>query len=69
MKKYHVLMVRQDGSWHGPEFGDYSKAAVKEERSDYRDRGYRGKDLHILTVDGDTQAEIIEAVAEFRSQE
>ena len=30
-RKYHVLMVRQDGHWNGPEFGDYDKSVVKDE--------------------------------------
>jgi len=65
-RKYHVLMVRQDGHWNGPEFGDYDKSVVKDELQDHRDHGVKAKDLHILTVDGDTQAEITEAIAEFR---
>lgn len=68
-RKYHVLMVRSDGHWHGPEFGDYVKRDVEDEKQDYRDRGYRAKDLHVLTVEGDTQAEIFEAVAEFKQKQ
>lgn len=65
-RKYHVLMVRQDGHWNGPEFGDYDKSVVQDERQDKRDHDIKAKDLHILTVDGDTQAAIDAAVNEFR---
>lgn len=66
-RPYHVLMVRSDGQWHGPEFGDYSLSAVQAERQEYRDH-YGAKDLAIVTSPGGTQAEIIEAVSEFKAK-
>lgn len=66
-RKYHVLMVREDGQW-ALDFGDYDKSVVKDELQDKRDHFIKAKDLHILTVDGDTQAEIDAAVKEFRSK-
>lgn len=67
-RKYHVLMEKQDGHWCH-EFGDYDKSVVKDELQDKRDHDVKAKDLHILTVDGDTQAEIDAAVKEFRSKQ
>ncbi len=67
-RKYHVLLVREDGNWT-IEFGDYDKSVVQDERQDKRDHDVKAKDLHILTVDGDTQADIDAAVKEFRSKQ
>lgn len=64
-RKYHVLLVREDGNWT-IDFGDYDKSVVQDERHDKRDHDIKAKDLHILTVDGDTQAAIDAAVNEFR---
>jgi hypothetical protein len=67
-RKYHVLMVREeDGQW-ALDFGDYDESVVKDELQDKRDHFIKAKDLHILTVDGDTQAAIDAAVKEFRSK-
>ena len=52
-RKYHVLLVREDGNWT-IDFGDYD---------------IKAKDLYILTVNDDTQAEIDAAVKEFRQQQ
>lgn len=68
-RRYHILMVRSDGHWNGPEFGDYDKETVRAELQDHRDHGVRSKDLAIVTVDGDTQAEIVEAIAEFKAKQ
>jgi len=67
-RKYHVLLVREDGNW-SIDFGDYDKSVVKDELQDKRDHFIKAKDLHILTVDGDTQAAIDAAVKEFRSKQ
>lgn len=45
------------------EFGDYDLQTVEDERDDYRDRGWKAKELKIITT-GDTQAAIDAAVAE-----
>ncbi len=66
-RKYHVLLVREDGNWT-IDFGDYDLSTVREERQDKRDHEVKAKDLHILTVDGDTQAAVDAAVKEFRSK-
>ena len=66
-RKYHVLLVREDGNWT-IDFGDYDKSVVQDERQDKRDHDIKAKDLHILTVDGDTQAAIDAAVNEFRQK-
>jgi len=67
-RPYYVLMARSDGLWHGPEFGDYSRSAVEAEKREYHDH-YAGKDLAIVTSPGGTQAEVIEAVAEFKAKQ
>lgn len=68
-RRYHVLMVRSDGHWSGPEFGDYDREVVRAELEDHRDHGHLARDLKILTVNGDTQAEIIEAISEFKAKQ
>ncbi|MDX0260533.1 hypothetical protein GOC60_04820 [Sinorhizobium meliloti] len=64
-RKYHTL-VAIDGSpgclW-GIEFGAYDLDTVKDEWAEMRDRGWKAKELKIITT-GDTQAEIDAAVAE-----
>ncbi|WP_085025256.1 hypothetical protein [Ensifer aridi] len=63
-RKYHTL-VAIDGSPGCPwaiEFGDYDLETVKDEYADMRDRGWKAKELKIITT-GDTQAEIDAAVA------
>lgn len=67
-RKYHVLLVREDGNWT-IDFGDYDKSVVQNERQDKRDHDIKAKDLYILTVNDDTQAEIDAAVKEFRQQQ
>lgn len=64
-KPYFTLAERTpDGPW-GPQFGDYDKEVVEDERRDmlYSGAGrLRGKDLRIVRS-GDTQAEIDAAIA------
>ncbi|PDT45336.1 hypothetical protein CO661_24030 [Sinorhizobium fredii] len=64
-RKYYTL-VSIDGSpgckW-AIEFGDYNCTTVEDERDDFLDRGWKRRELKIITT-GDTQAEIDAAVAE-----
>lgn len=64
-KPYFTLVERTpDGPW-GPQFGDYDKQCVEDERADmlYAGAGrIRAKDLRIVRS-GDTQAEIDAAIA------
>ncbi|MQW73435.1 hypothetical protein GHK50_20930 [Sinorhizobium medicae] len=64
-RKYHTLVVIDGtpGCRWSPEFGDYDLETVKDERDDYLDRGWKRRELQIITT-GDTQAEIDAAVAE-----
>lgn len=66
MRKYFTLCTRnEDGRW-GPEFGAYSLLTVKEERADYRESGWKAKDLKIITT-GPLQADVTAAVAELNA--
>jgi hypothetical protein len=60
-------MVREDGEWY-QEFGDYEKSVVKDELQDKRDHDIKAKDLHILEVDGDMQADVDIAISRFTGQ-
>jgi hypothetical protein len=44
-----------DNPW-GIAFGDYDKATVDAEREDYRDRGYKARELKVARAETDTQA-------------
>jgi hypothetical protein len=57
-------MVREDGEW-SQEFGDYEKSVVKDELQDKRDHDIKAKDLHILEVDGDMQADVDAVISRF----
>jgi hypothetical protein len=59
-RKYFTLCTRDDGGW-SPQFGDYVRRVVDDERDDYRQR-VKAKDIKIITTDG-TQAAIDAAVA------
>jgi hypothetical protein len=63
-KRRYFTLVSIDGSpgcpW-SPEFGDYDRRIVEGELDDYRDRGWKAKELKIIET-GDTQAEIDAAV-------
>lgn len=67
-RKYHTLCIREDGIW-APQFGDYSREVVEQERDDHRDsaNGYKAKDMRIITS-GDTQAAINAAVAKLNAK-
>jgi hypothetical protein len=67
-RPYWILMVREDGQWHGPEFGDYSQKVVQEERQDWKDRGTRAKDLAICKCESGSQAAVDRKVEEFRQR-
>lgn len=70
-KQYHLLLTfdkHVDLNKWCIDFGSYDKSDVTCERDDYKDRGYKAKDLKILTVDGDTQEEIDAAVAKFNQE-
>ncbi|RVH82708.1 hypothetical protein CN074_25185 [Sinorhizobium medicae] len=63
-RKYHTLLSI-DGSPGCPwaiEFGDYDIDTVKDEWAEMRDRGWKAKELKIITT-GDAQADIEAAVA------
>jgi hypothetical protein len=67
-RRYHVLLTREGGVAWAIAFGDYSRATVNEERTDYRDHDWKARDLKIITT-GDTQAEIDAAVAEINRRQ
>lgn len=62
-RPYHTLIVI-DGSpgcpW-SPQFGDYDIETVKAERDDYREQGYKARELRIITT-ASTQTAIRDAV-------
>ncbi|MDX0568135.1 hypothetical protein GOL81_23120 [Sinorhizobium medicae] len=64
-KPYHVLVLvnGSPGCKWAVEFGDCDETTVKQEFADMRDRGWKRRELKIITT-GDTQAEIDAAVAE-----
>lgn len=51
-KKYFTLFIRHDGMW-SPEFGDYDRDVVYQERCDYLDSsdGIKAKDMKIVSHD------------------
>jgi hypothetical protein len=61
MATYYTLAVREDGVW-GPQFGDYDRETVVDEKIDYQDHGYSVRDLKIIRT-GDTQADIDARIA------
>lgn len=56
MKSYYTLVTRRDGKWY-PQFGDYSKAVVKQEQED----SYSDEFCKIIKT-GDKQLDLIEAL-------
>jgi len=65
--KYHTLCVRVNGRW-SPEFGDYDKEVVRDERDDVRDGGgIPARDLKIITT-ADDQASINAGVAHLNNR-
>jgi hypothetical protein len=64
-KLYYVLVIRQDkfSPWE-IEFGDYVKSVVEQERRDLLDSlDLKRSNTKVVTIGGDTQAEIDAAVA------
>ncbi len=60
---FHTGLCRRlTGLQVGNRVRDYDKSVVEDERDDYRDKGWKAKELQIITT-GDTQAEIDAAVA------
>lgn len=64
-RRYHTLVLFEGGKW-SPQHGDYSKAAITEERKDWIYGGYKPANLKIITT-GETQAEINAAVKALNS--
>lgn len=66
-KRYFTLVVREAGVW-APQFGDYDREVVEEERevSLYSDSTLRRADCKIITS-GDRQADIDAAIAKLNS--
>lgn len=63
-RTYYTLFCREGNGWWFPQFGDYSRAVVKQEEIDcYRD-WYKAKDCQIIRHD-DTVAslELVKAKA------
>lgn len=60
-RKYHTLAVFEDGQW-APQFGDWDKDVVKQERED----SYDGQRTCIVTTDG-SQAAIDATIAEMNA--
>ena len=56
-RRYYMLYTRDDGVW-SPQFGDYSRKVVEGEREDYRDHDCKAKDLKVVRLDSDLQADI-----------
>lgn len=59
-RQYYTLVVRDEGIW-APQAGDYSRSVMSEEMIDYKDHGYKTKDLKIIKT-GARQADIMIAV-------
>lgn len=61
-RKYFTLACREmsDKRWY-PQFGDYARGTVVQEKQDTYADQYRGKDMKII-VSGDTQDEINRAI-------
>lgn len=59
-RRYHTLAIREDGRW-APQFGDYDKDAVLQEREDSYGETKR-RDWRVITT-GDKKADIDAAIA------
>jgi hypothetical protein len=59
---YYSLLALEAGRWV-IEFGDYDRQVVRDELADYVDRGYRAKNLKIIST-ADDQASIVAKVAQ-----
>lgn len=60
-RKYYTLIVRVKGETWSPQFGDYSRAVVAQEKDDTKKDWPRGTEFKIIATDG-KQASITEAV-------
>lgn len=67
-RKYYTLCERTPGQLWAPQFGDYSKAVVVQERADMKDSGsfIKGTEFTIITTSGSQQM-ISEAVAQLNA--
>lgn len=65
MAKYYTLVTRDaDGRW-SPQFGDYSRSVVKDEKEYYLESyDYKKKDVKILTTQTDHHTDITQAIKE-----
>lgn len=62
MKPYYTLLIRMNGKW-SPQFGDYVKAVVAQERKDTYSE-FKGVDWQIVKTADDLQASIDAVVTE-----
>lgn len=72
-RTYHHLLTREDdGKWY-PQFGDYDKECVKQERldtylSEYKGDGkYKAKDIKIVTL-ADGQQALLEYLSDINAE-
>lgn len=67
-RKYYVLVVRETGDTQfRQQFGAYNRGEVAAELDDYRDHGYRVRDLWILESASDKQTDIDSMVEKFNA--
>lgn len=65
-RKYFTLAQRIEGVWY-PQFGDYDRAVVDQERQDWRDAGTAlASDLRVISS-GARQADINAAIAKLNA--
>jgi hypothetical protein len=62
-RKYYTLIVRVPGETWSPQFGDWSRAIVAQEKGDTRKDWARGTEFKIITTNGKQKA-ITEAIRE-----
>lgn len=66
-RKYYTLACREsDARWY-PQFGDYERGTVVQEKQDTYARDYRGKNMKII-VSGDTADEINQAMSRLNEE-
>lgn len=68
MAKYHALLVKDSNGWHG-EFGDYSKAAVKEEWRFIKHNQEKGAKHYIVTFDDSVLDGVRQEIRKLEAQE
>jgi hypothetical protein len=64
-KQYFTLVIFENGSW-APQFGDYVRSVVQDERDDYREHDVLLKHMKIIKTTDD-QASIDSAVAQLNN--